>query len=59
MKPADIGGAIAILIAGYIVGRDTSEGTMDFQTPTTLLSTDMVFVIALLATGYYLAVYLS
>lgn len=58
-KLSDIGGAIAILLAGYIIGRDTEAGDMDFAQPSTLLSTDGFFVLALLAIGYYLAVYLS
>jgi hypothetical protein len=51
MKPADIGGFAAILAAGYIVGRDTERN--DFT------STDLLFIAALLALGFYLAVVLS
>jgi hypothetical protein len=51
MKPADIGGAVAILGAGYLVGRDTERN--DF-TPT-----DLLIIAALLAIGFYLAVVLS
>lgn len=59
IKFTDLGGAIAVLIAGYIIGRDVERGDMDFAQPSTLASTDMIFVIALLAVGYYLAVHLS
>lgn len=59
VKAADVGGAIAILLAGYIIGRDVERGDMDFSQPSTLLSTDGFFILALLAIGYYLAVHLS
>ena len=51
--------AFAVILAGYVVGRDVERGDMDFATPSTLLSTDMFLVVALLAVGYYLAVHLS
>ena len=51
MKATDIGGAAAILIAGFILGKDYDKGD---YTPT-----DLFFIVALLAVGYYLAVYLS
>jgi hypothetical protein len=51
MKLTDIGGFIAILIAGYIVGRDTQK--MDFP------GTDLFGIMALLGLGFYLAVWLS
>lgn len=59
MKATDIGGAVAVVLAGYIVGRDVERGDMDFSSPSTLMSTDGFFVLALLGLGYYLAVYLS
>lgn len=51
MKATDIGGAVAILVAGYIVGRDTTQN--DFP------PTDLLFIAALLGLGWYLAVHLS
>jgi hypothetical protein len=51
MKPADIGGAVAILGAGYLIGRDTTNN--DFTT------TDLFMIAALLVLGWYLAVHLS
>ena len=51
MKAADIGGAIAVLAAGYMIGRDTTNN--DFPT------TDLFTIAALLAVGWYLAVRLS
>jgi hypothetical protein len=51
MKATDIGGAVAILAAGYIVGRDTTNN--DYPT------NDLFMIAALLALGYYLAIHLS
>ena len=51
MKPADMGGAVAILGAGYIIGKDAT--TNDFTT------NDLFLIAALLGLGWYLAVHLS
>jgi hypothetical protein len=51
MKPADIGGAVAVLGAGYLIGRDTTNN--DFTT------TDLFMIAGLLALGWFLAVHLS
>jgi len=48
MKAADIGAFIAVLAAGYMIGRDNTNG--DFP------STDLLFIAALIGVGYYLGV---
>lgn len=51
MKGTDIGGFAAILVAGYIIGKDNQVGEFS--------SMDLFLIVALLALGWYLAVHLS
>ena len=61
MKITDFAGFIAILGAGYLVGKDIQVG-VDSPTVSGLGGfswTDILLVIGLLALGWYLAVTLS
>ena len=51
MKGTDIGGFAAILVAGWLAGKDSAAGEFS--------GTDLFLIIALLALGWYLAVKLS
>lgn len=51
MKTNDLIGFGAILVAGFVAGEDYEVG--DFAT------FDLILIAALLAAGYYFAVYLS
>lgn len=51
MKGTDIGGFSAILVAGFLAGKDSEAGTFS--------NTDLFIIVGLLALGWYLAVKLS
>lgn len=51
LKGTDIAGFAAILVAGFIAGKDSEQG--DFS------NTDLFVIVAALALGFYLAVVLS
>lgn len=51
MKPADIGGGLAAIGAGFMIGRDYDNG--EFPT------TDIFIIAGLIGLAWYLSVYLS